>query len=43
MAVTKILVILYPCIKAVPYQGTLNLKNILVINTTHHHMVDACS
>ena len=28
MAVSRILVILYPCIIAVPYQGTLNLKKV---------------
>ena len=32
--------IMYPCIIAVPYQGTLNLKDVLPVYTTHHDMIE---
>jgi len=43
VAISRILVILYPCIIAVPYQGTLNLEDVLVVDASHHHMMDACA
>ena len=43
MTVSRILVILYPCIIAVPYQGTLNLEYVLVIDASHHDMEYPCA